>query len=85
MTNMAVRTRRSEYVNLADAKARLSELVDRAAVGDDVVIAKDHKPVARLTALGPARRARQPGSAKGAVWTAPDFDETPADFDDYVP
>lgn len=84
MTDMATRTRASEYVNLADAKARLSELVDRAAVGEDVIIARDHKPIAKLTAFRPLNKPRKPGSAKGQVWIAPDFDEIPTDFDDYA-
>lgn len=44
MTNMARRTERN--VNIAQAKACLSELVDKAAQGEEIVIARDHKPVA---------------------------------------
>jgi prevent-host-death family protein len=77
MTNMARRIDR--YVNLAEAKARLSELVEKAASGEEILIARDHKPVAKLVPVrGRARRA--PGSAKGRVWVAPDFGETPDDF-----
>ncbi len=72
------------YVNIAEAKARLSELVERAATGQDVLIAKDHRPVARITAIERSKSPRRPGSAKGQVWIAPDFDDTPNDFDDYV-
>jgi prevent-host-death family protein len=43
-------------VNLADAKARLSELVERAAAGDTVCIVRRGKPVAQLTAIGSPRR-----------------------------
>jgi prevent-host-death family protein len=39
-----------KHVNLADAKARLSELVDLAEIGETVVILRRGKPVARLTA-----------------------------------
>jgi prevent-host-death family protein len=72
------------YVNIAEAKARLSELVERAISGEEIVIARDHKPVARLVPLvleGP----RKPGSARGQVWIATDFEETPSDFGDYLP
>jgi prevent-host-death family protein len=80
MTNMKTRTGR--YVNIAEAKARLSELVEKAANGQEVLIARDHKPVAKLVpARGRGRRV--PGSAKGQVWIAPDFNELPADFRDY--
>lgn len=44
-------------INLADAKARLSELVDRIEAGDSIDITRRGKPVARLTAAaGPRRR-----------------------------
>ena len=82
MTNMARRT--EPYVNIAEAKARLSELVDKAARGEEVLIARDHKPVARLVSVGRVRGPRKPGSAKGQVWIAPDFDETPPDFSQYT-
>ena len=83
MTNMPRRPER--YVNIAEAKARLSELVEKAANGEEIVIARDHKPVARLVPVGRRRGGpRAPGSAKGQVWIAPDFGGTPADFDDYT-
>lgn len=84
MTNMNARSRAARYVNIAEAKARLSALVDRAAVGEEIVIAKDHKPVARLVPIRPAKTPRKPGSAKGQVWIAPDFDATPPDFSKYL-
>ena len=82
MTNMVRRAER--YVNIAEAKARLSELVDKAAQGEEILIARDHKPVARLVSAGRAPGPRTPGSAKGEVWVAPDCDETPPDFRDYT-
>jgi prevent-host-death family protein len=44
-------------ISLAEAKARLSELVERAAAGETVCITRRGKPVAQLTA---ARQAREP-------------------------
>ena len=70
--------------NIADAKSRFSELVQKAMVGEEVIIAKDNRPVARLVAFPMPGKMRKPGSAKGKIWTAPDFDETPPDFQDYV-
>jgi len=70
--------------NIAQAKAQFSELVQRAMLGEEVIIAKDHKPVLKLVALEPSKKPRQPGSARGQVWIADDFDETPEDFKDYV-
>ena len=68
--------------NIAEAKAHFSELVQAAMLGKDVVIAKGNKPVLRLVPLTPPRVARRPGSARGSVWMAPDFDATPEDFKD---
>jgi len=59
-------------VNLYDAKTKLSELVDRAVAGEEVIIAKAGKPVARLVPL--KVRERIPGRGKGLVRIADDFD-----------
>lgn len=59
-------------VNIYDAKARLSELVDRAAAGEEVVIAKAGKPIARLVPL--RRQSRKPGRGAGKIKIAADFD-----------
>lgn len=59
-------------VNIADAKARLPELVERAARGEEVVIARNGKPRARLVPLrSPARRA--PGRGAGQWTVSADF------------
>lgn len=72
-------------VNIAEAKARLSELMQKAMLGEEIVIAKDNKPLVRLVPVAPLKRTRAPGSAKGQIlYIAPDFDETPADFGDYA-
>jgi prevent-host-death family protein len=71
--------------NIHEAKARLSELVEKAMLGEEVIIAKGNKPVAKLTAFKPPKTQRVPGSAKGKVWIAPDFDEPLDDFKDYMP
>ncbi len=70
--------------NIAEAKAHFSELVQKAMLGEEVIIAKDNKAVVKLVALTPPRQLRKPGSAKGRIWMAPDFEVTPKDFRDYV-
>jgi prevent-host-death family protein len=70
--------------NIADAKSRFSELVQKAMVGEEVVIAKDNRPVVKLVPLAPLGQARKPGSAKGRIWIAPDFDTMPEDFRSYT-
>ena len=55
-------------VNIADAKARLPELVERAARGEEIVIARNGKPRARLVPLGrPVRRVAGRGAGKWKV------------------
>ena len=71
-------------VNVADAKARFSELVRKAMSGVEIVIARDNRPVVRLVRVEPPPRRRRPGSARGRVWIAPDFDDTPSDFRKYT-
>ncbi|MBS0325220.1 MAG: type II toxin-antitoxin system Phd/YefM family antitoxin [Proteobacteria bacterium] len=61
-------------VNIYDAKTRLSSLVDLAAAGEDVVIGRNGKPVARITALAPPKRSIRFGVLKGRIKLADDFD-----------
>ncbi len=61
-------------VNLYEAKTHLSKLVERAARGEEVVIAKAGEPKARLVPLSRPRQPRKPGAWKGRVVIAPDFD-----------
>jgi prevent-host-death family protein len=61
--------------NLYEAKTALSKLVDRAAAGEEIVIAKDGKPLARLVPLKGANATRAPGGWEGKVKVAEDFDE----------
>lgn len=70
-------------VNIASAKARLPELVRRAAAGEEIVIARDNRPVARLSPLERPSE-RKPGSARGRVKLAADFDQIPDDFEGYL-
>ena len=61
-------------VNVHEAKAHFSKLLARVAAGEEVVIAKAGKPVARLVPMQEAPPDRVPGTAKGKLWLAPDFE-----------
>ncbi len=61
-------------VNIYDAKTQLSKLVDQAAAGKDVVIARGGKPVARITRLDVPKRKVKFGVLKGKIKVAADFD-----------
>lgn len=61
-------------INIYEAKTQLSKLVDQAAAGKDVIIARGGKPVARLTSLHDTPRKIRFGLLKGKVKVAADFD-----------
>lgn len=60
-------------LNLYDAKTQLSSLVEMAAAGEEIIIAKNGKPMAKLVAFKDAVK-RKPGRLKGKVWMSKDFD-----------
>ena len=71
---VARRTTRA-MVNVAEAKARLPELIERAARGEEIVLARNGKPRARLVPLADARRTlRVPGKGRGRFRPRRDFD-----------
>ena len=61
-------------VNIYEAKTQLSKLVDQAAQGEDVIIARNGKPVARLTTLRAEKLPLRMGLLEGKAWIADDFD-----------
>lgn len=63
-----------ETVNLYEAKTNLSSLVERAAEGEEIVIAKAGKPKALLVPFGTARPQRRPGRGRGQWVVGADFD-----------
>lgn len=60
--------------NMHYAKTQLSRLAERAANGEEIVIARSGRPLARLVALDPPRKPRRLGLWKGKVWMSEDFD-----------
>jgi prevent-host-death family protein len=63
-----------ETVNIYDAKTRLSQLVDKAAAGEDVVVSRNGKPMVRITQLINTKSVIKFGVLKGKVKLAADFD-----------
>jgi prevent-host-death family protein len=64
----------ADSVNIHDAKTHLSRLVERVEAGEEVVIARAGRPVARLVPYRARREPRQPGLLKGKVRLADDWD-----------
>ena len=70
-------------VNVHQAKAQLSELLEAVLAGEEVVIARRNEPIARLVLVQSARRHPVAGRLKGHVWMAPDFEAQLDDFAEY--
>ena len=64
-----------DQFNVAEAKARFSELLDEAAKGKTIVIAKSGTPVAKIVPLEAERKKIKFGLMKGQLWSANDFDD----------
>ena len=63
-----------QTINIHEAKTHLSKLVEEVSKGQEIVIAKSGKPMARLTGISPAKPIRKPGFLKGKIRIAEDFD-----------
>ena len=61
-------------INIHEAKTHLSRLVDEVSAGEELIIAKAGKPLARLVPIKLARPTRKPGFLKGKIRIANDFD-----------
>ncbi|MBI4225491.1 type II toxin-antitoxin system Phd/YefM family antitoxin [Candidatus Roizmanbacteria bacterium] len=63
-----------QIYNIHQAKTNLSKLIEKTLKGEELVIAKAGKPVAKLTAYKPIKKQRKLGMFKGTIWIAKDFD-----------
>ena len=71
-----------QITNISEAKAQLSALIEKVLAGEDVIIGKAGKPVARLVRFTEPTVLRSPGALKGKIWIADDFDQLPPDIAD---
>ena len=65
----------SEPISIHAAKTHLSRLIARAEAGEEIVIARGNKPVAKLVSIQPPKPKRIFGSLKGQFTIAPEFYE----------
>lgn len=70
----------TQTINIHEAKTRLSQLLQQVEDGDEIIISRANKPIARLVAYHEKVNQRQLGEAKGMVEIMPDFDTLPDDF-----
>lgn len=68
--------------NISEAKAELSALVEAVQKGEQIIIGKAGKPVAKLIAYGGCAVPRRPGALKGKIKIAADFDSLPPDIEE---
>jgi prevent-host-death family protein len=66
-------------MNLHEAKAQLSALVEQAADGEEIIIGKYGKPMAKLVPF--KKPKRKPGKYKGKIWISKDFDAPMPDIE----
>ena len=75
LTNVGQDHQAMDTINLYEAKTNLSQLVERAAAGEEIIIAKAGRPLARLVPLAKRTTPRPLGFLAGQVWVGPDFDD----------
>ena len=66
--------------NISEAKAQLSALVEKVLAGEEIIIGKAGKPVAKLIRYERSEEPRRPGALKGKIKIAEDFDDLPEDI-----
>ena len=62
-------------VNIHEAKTHFSQLIERVVAGEEIVIARNGKPVAKLVPIPLEQPRRFSGSMRGQIWIADDFDD----------
>ena len=73
-------------IAIEEAQAKLPEIIEKLAPGEELIITRNDQPVAKLVGQQqPARKPRQPGSAKGKLVILAEDDEHLKGFKEYMP
>lgn len=67
--------RTSPAVTVTEAKTQLSSLIERVSDGEEIVIRRGQKPVAKLIRYDEPTAPRRMGDLRGQIWMSDDFDE----------
>ena len=73
-----------QQVDISVAQAQISQLLQSALRGEEIIITRDNHPILKLIQVSSQPKRRQRGSAKGQIWMAADFDEPLEDFREYM-
>ncbi len=65
----------ADAITVTEAKTQLSRLIERARAGEEIVIRRGPRPVAKLVAYSPELEPRAPGDLRGKIWMSDDFQE----------
>ena len=71
-------------VNIHEAKTHFSKLLKEVLKGEEIIIAKGNKPIAKLISIEGKKPQRKLGTAKGKIKISSDFENPLPDFDDYM-
>lgn len=71
-------------MKMHEAKTNFSRLITLVEGGEEIVVQRGDVPVARIVPYGPPARPRVAGALKAQIVLAPDFDEIPDGFEDYL-
>lgn len=74
-----------DAVSIHEAKTHFSRLVARAEAGEEIVVRRGPKRVAKLVAYRESEKPRRAGALRGRIKIAEDFDAVPPGFADYTP
>jgi antitoxin (DNA-binding transcriptional repressor) of toxin-antitoxin stability system len=82
LTNLAIISSMSTTYGIGEAKTQLSRLVHLAEEGEEIVLSRGRRPVARLVAIAAEESGpkRKPGRMRGRISVPKDFDEWPPDI-----
>jgi prevent-host-death family protein len=70
-------------ITIHEAKTHLSQLIEQALAGEEVIIAKRNKPLVKLVPIPARKTVPRFGGWEGEIWMSDDFDEPLEEFDDY--
>ncbi len=72
---MSQPTTTRDTVTVTEAKTQLSSLIERVTEGEEIVIRRGQRPVAKIVAYTEKRKPRKPGGLRGQIWMSDDFNE----------